>query len=713
MKMEKRKSFDKERLKAVYGKNIEPDHFYNRDLSWLDFNARVLNEALDSRTPLLERLRFIDIFRSNTDEFFMKRVGSLINKLESSDPKPFVDGIDHDDLYLQIQKKIEDQIYSLDESFALDILPRLEDENLVLLTWKDLSENEQEKLSQFFMQNIFPILTPLAVDVGHPFPFLSNLSKSIAVCAVKPGETKKRFARVKIPTELPAWIDIEKTTVPQKRTDGTRFISIEEVISNNLDELFEGVNILSKMIFRITRSAAVDGEDDDVDDFMEFVEAELKVRKFAPVVRLEHEEEADPWLVGFLTDELEVTPDKVYKTQSFLSYTSFSPLINVALPHLKYPNFEGRTHYAFDPKLLDEESLFDEVSRTDRLLHFPYDSYEKSIEAYLASAIADPKVKAIKITLYRTDSDGSLIDLLIRAAENKKQVACVVELKARFDEERNIKWAIALEEAGVHVTYRHSHYKTHAKMLLIIRQHNKKLKAYLNIGTGNFNSETSSLYTDFSLFTSDQKICSDALSVFNYLTGLSMKRDFKNLLVAPFNMRSKFIEMIAFEAEQASLGKPAAVIAKMNSLEDPETIEALYRASQAGVPITLAVRGFCALKPQIKGLSENIRVFSLVGRLLEHSRLYYFRNAAKRAQGGLFYMGSADWMRRNLDDRIEVITPVFSSSLKNKLWQVLETTLKDNRHLWELMSDGNYVQKTPGKVVFNAQEVFIEQSKRS
>lgn len=713
MKIEKRRSLDLEQFKAVYGEGIEPEHFNNRDLSWLDFNHRVLNEALDSRTPLLERLRFIDIFRSNADEFFMKRVGSLINKLDASNPKPFLDGIEHDQLYKKIQEQVEEQLYQMDEAFALDILPRLADQGIELLTWKDLDDSEQEKLSKFFLQNIFPILTPLAVDVGHPFPFLSNLSKSIAVCAVKPGETKKRFARVKIPTELPAWFDLDRVTNQIKKAQFFRFIAIEEVISNNLDELFEGVNILSKMIFRITRSAAVDGEDDDVDDFMEFVEAELKVRKFAPIVRLEHEEGADPWLVQFLSDELKITPDKVYQTQSFLLYTNFSPLINVNLPHLKYSNFESRTHYAFDPKHLLDESLFEEVSRTDRLLHFPYDSYEKSVEAFLFAAVSDPKVKAIKITLYRTDSDGKLIDLLIQAAENKKQVACVVELKARFDEERNIKWANALEEAGVHVTYRHSHYKTHAKMLLIIRQHNKKLKSYLNIGTGNFNSETSRLYTDFSLFTSDQKICSDALSVFNYLTGLSMKRDFKNLLVAPFNMRSRFVEMIAAEAEQARLGKPAQIVAKMNSLEDPETIEALYRASQAGVEIKLIVRGFCALKPLIKGLSENIRVFSLVGRLLEHSRVYYFRNAAAKAQAGLFYMGSADWMRRNLDDRIEVITPVFSSTLKSKLWQVLETTLKDNRHIWELGADGKYVQRSPGSKLINAQQIFIDQSLQS
>jgi len=715
VKIENRKSLNLERLRSIYGQNIVPGHFYNRDLSWLDFNSRVLNEALDERTPLLERLRFIDIFRSNTDEFFMKRVGGLINKLESKDPKPFVDGINHEDLYLQIQEKVEKQLYEMDKAFALSVIPMLKDESVDLLTWKDLSEKEKEKLSKHYMQNIFPILTPLAVDVGHPFPFLSNLSKSIAVCAVKPGEDKKRFARVKIPSELPAWIDIGKIMTPHKNLDVFKFISLEEVISNNLDELFEGVNILSKMIFRITRSAAVDGDDDEIDDFMEFVEAELKDRKFAPVVRLEHEAGADPWLVGFLSDELRISKDKIYEIQSYLSYTSFSNLIDLDLPHLKYDKFEGRTHYAFDPKNILGESLFEEIGRTDRLLHFPYDSYEKSVEAFLRAASVDPKVKAIKITLYRTDSDGKLIKLLIQAAENKKQVACVVELKARFDEERNIKWANALEEAGVHVTYRHSHYKTHAKMLLVIRQHNKKLKPYLNIGTGNFNSETSRLYTDFSLFTSDSKICADALSVFNYLTGLSMKRDFKNLLVAPFNMRSRFVEMIAFEAEQARLGKPAEIVAKMNSLEDPETIEALYRASMAGVKIKLIVRGFCALKPKIQGLSENISVYSLVGRLLEHSRLYYFRNAADKAQDGEFYMGSADLMRRNLDDRIEVITPVFSKVIKSKLWTVLNATLEDNRQLWELGAGGVYEQRQPplnGKV-FSAQEKLLSNSREA
>ena len=583
------------------------------------------------------------------------------------------------------------------------------EEGVELLLWKDLNETEKSKLTKHFLDNIFPVLTPLAVDLGHPFPFLSNLSKSIAVCAVKPGETKKRFARVKIPTELPAWINIEGSDKAS-----FRFISIEEVISNNLDQLFEGVDLLSKMIFRVTRSAAVDGEDEDIDDFMELVEAELKDRKFAPVVRLEHEKEADPWLIEFLQNELELTEDKVYPVESFLTYTHFSPLISLSLPHLKYKAFRGRTHSAFNQKQLDGETVFDLIERGDRLLHFPYDSYEQSVESFLSAAVLDPKVKAIKITLYRTDREGRLIDLLIKAAENKKQVACIVELKARFDEERNIKWANALEEAGIHVTYRHSHYKTHAKMLLVIRQSNKKLKSYLNIGTGNYNSETSKLYTDFSLFTSDKKISSDSLSVFNYLTGLSIKKDFKHLLVAPFNMRSKFIEMIEAEVKAKREGEPAEIIAKMNSLEDPEIIEALYKASQSGVKISLIVRGFCSLKPQVLGLSENISVFSLVGRLLEHSRLYYFRNAQAKAQAGLFYMGSADWMRRNLNDRIEVITPVFNQSLKAKLWDVLETTLKDNRHLWELQADGKYEQRRAigdeGVVEFNAQEDFIKKS---
>jgi len=710
MKPVKRKSLDVERHKAVYGEGINPDHFYNRDLSWLDFNSRVLHEAMDSRTPLLERLRFIDIFRSNTDEFFMKRLGSLINKLESTQPKPFVDGTDHDELYVQLQEKIADQMYQIDESFALDIMPRLQEEGIDLVTWKELETSEKEKISKFFMQNIFPILTPLAVDLGRPFPFLSNLSKSIAVCAVRPEETTKRFARVKIPTELPSWYELSKITGLPKNKDTIRFISVEEIISNNLDELFEGMHILSKMIFRITRSAAVDGDDDDADDFMEFVEAELKVRKFAPVVRLEHEAGADSWLVDFLTQELEVSSDKVYELQSYLPYTQFGPLVDLNLPHLKNEPFEGRGHYAFNLKGSGDDSLFEEVSRADRLLHFPYDSYEKSVEAFLLAASNDPKVKAIKITLYRTDSNGKLINLLIHAAENKKQVACVVELKARFDEERNIKWANALEEAGVHVTYRNSHYKTHAKMLLVVRQHNRRLKSYLNIGTGNFNSETSKLYTDFSLFTSDQKICSEALAVFNYLTGLSMKREFTNILVAPFNMRQRFLEMIENECNNARSGRPAEIIAKMNSLEDPEIIKALYKASQDGVIVNLIVRGFCSLKPQIKGLSDNIRVFSLVGRLLEHSRVYYFRNAAAQPNKGLFYMGSADWMRRNLDDRIEVITPVFSGSLKTKLLNTLNLCLNDNRQLWELQPDGLYTQKRPSGVVQSAQEKLISQT---
>ena len=687
----------KSKLINFRGKTFDSTHFLNRDTSWLDFNYRVLNEAIDPRTPLLERLKFIDIYRSNTDEFFMKRVGSLLEKMSNADTMLSIDNTPFKTLYKEFQDKVQQHISILDKSFNRDISVQLRKENIHLVRWQKLNASEKAKLGEYFQNNIFPLLTPLAVDLSRPFPFLSNLSKSIALCMRKENRKKKHFARVKVPKDLPQWIELESAP------GIFRFVSIDDVISHNIHHLFEGMVIESMMFFRITRNASVGGEDEEVEDLLEMAIEGVRVRKFAPVVRMEYEEGSDPWLVNFLKKELKLTNDLMYPTKSYLHYTNFSDITDLKLPHLKYKPFKGKKHPSF------KKDIFKEIAKKDLLLHFPYQSYTESVEKFLHAAVYDPRVKAIKMTLYRTDKDGRLINLLIKAANLKKEVACIIELQARFDEEQNIKWAGALEEAGIHVSYGLATHKTHAKMILVIRKERNKLKPYLNIGTGNYNSQTSKLYTDHGLFTSDPNLCEDALYVFNYLTGRSESHQYKELLVAPFNMHKGFIELIQREIDHVKSGKEGLIIAKMNSLEDPEIIEALYRASQAGVRIDLIVRGFCTLKSQIKGLSENISVYSLIGRLLEHSRVYYFRNGKKEMSDGDFYIGSADWMHRNLFNRIEVIAPIKDKSHKKKVLSILESVLNDNRHLWLADENSFYKQRKPksDEDIINAQASFI------
>jgi polyphosphate kinase len=686
------------------GRYYDPSLFANRDLSWWQFNERVLNEALDDRTALLERFKFIDIYRSNSDEFFMKRTGHLIDRIEAEDLKPLLDGLTARDLFDRINTHYHELNVKLFTVFQRKLMPQLKRKGIALLRWKDLKPKEKRILSQEFKNNIFPILTPLAVDQGHPFPFLSNLSKSIGVCLRRPRSKKKGFARVKIPTEIPQWIKIQGT-----REHPDRFVYLDDIISEHLDLLFPGMKIEGTMTFRVIRDAIFeDDDDDDTDDIMEFVEEGIRERKFAPVVRLEYDSTGHPWILKFLKEELLLHELHCHAVVSFLTRANFSSLYALHRDELKEPIHRPKTmpQLDFDEKGID---IFDHLKKDDQLAHFPYQSYRSSVESFLNAAVADPKVRAIKIVLYRTDDDGRLVNLLIKAAELKKQVAVVVELKARFDEEKNIKWANALEKAGIHVSYGLVGVKTHAKLILVVRQETKGLVSYGHVGTGNFNSKTARLYTDLSLFTANKAICSDIGQVFNYLTGVAVTPKFQKLLVAPFTMAKKFLSLIEQEIVNVKKGRPAGIIAKMNSLEDPEIITALYKASNAGVPIQLIVRGFCCLKPHVKGQSETIKVFSLVGRFLEHHRIYYFRNGQKEPEKGEFYQGSADWMYRNLHERVEVITPILSPKLKRRIYRLLAYTLKDNRHLWELNSRGVYIQRRPKAInlTFDAQDFFI------
>ena len=680
--------------------------FFNRDLSWLNFNFRVLNEALNPHTPLLERLKFSDIFRSNNDEFFMKRVGSLIKKIQSDDPKKSLDGLPLRELHLAIREECYQQITLFSENFQQSLVPELETHGVKILTWSQLNSTEQNQLFGHFKENLFPILTPLAVDKGHPFPFLSNLSKSIGVALRKPQQKKRHFARVKIPNVIPQWFRLEGNPRFEYR-----FINIDEIILANISSLFPGMAIDGPTIFRVTRNAAIVEEGEDAEDKMEWVEEGLKERKFAPIVRLELVSHYHPWVSEFLIEELNLTAEQVYIMPTLASYTSLNMLHEINKPKLKYKKFPPASLANFENPQDSKSSIFSNIRKKDHLVHFPYENFNETVQAFVKRAAEDSKVMGIKITLYRTDSDGNLINALIRAAENKKQVACIIELTARFDEERNIQWAQKLEEAGVHVSYGLMEYKTHAKMIVVVRKDLDGIRTYVNIGTGNYNSQTSKFYTDFSLFTCKKEISAEILEVFNFLTGRSIKQQYDKLLVAPFNMFKSFRKFIHREAKLARQGQKGRIIAKMNQLKEAKIIEDLYEASQAGVEITLIVRGFCSLRPGVKGLSENIKVFSIVGRLLEHSRLYFFGRGQSDPLDGDFYLGSADWVSRNLHDRVEIVTQVEQKDLKKKLWDYINLCSSDNRHLWELKSDGHYTQRQPSSKSeeINSQLLLLKQ----
>lgn len=685
----------------VQKKSFNPQHFFNRDLSWLEFNSRVLNEACDPRTPLLERLKYCDIFRSNNDEFFQKRISKLVDSIEENDGQLSLDGKTAHEALEMIREKVLSQVKVYANNFDQKLVPELSNNGIKLLKWSDITSIDRRHLLNYFKKNIYPILTPLAVDAGHPFPFLSNLSKSVGIKMRRPREKVYQFARVKIPWEIPQWVQLRSTITHQ-----FRFINIEELIISNLDLLFPGMIIDSTTIFRVTRSANTLEDRPVGDDIKEIVEEGLKERKFASIVRLQLEKNPDPWIVNYLREELEVLDVNIFEMPSIVSYSNLTALYDINRPLLKYKRQPSAEYGPFEAGAEGEIDIFSAIRKKEHLVHYPYQSFQGTVEQFLKSASVDPKVRAIKIVLYRTDADGKIVRHLLNAAENKKQVAALVELKARFDEERNIHWAHVLEEHGIHVSYGLAKLKTHAKLIMVVRQDQDGIRTYAYIGTGNFNSNTSKLYTDYGFFTCRKAITEEVIELFNYLTGRSLKHDYRKLLVAPFTMHKKFAENINREIEAHKKHKNGLIIAKMNSLEEPQIIEQLYKASQAGVKIFLIVRGFCCLRPGVKGLSQNIKVFSLVGRLLEHSRVYYFRNGQKDPSDGEFYIGSADWMYRNLFHRVEVITPIEQKDHRQMLWENLDLLLSDNRHLWELSSDGQYTQRKPG----TKKEINIQKS---
>jgi polyphosphate kinase len=681
----------------------------DRDLEWLEFNRRVLHEAVDSRTPLLERVKFLAIFSSNLDEFFMKRVGDLKSRIAVQTDSPA--GADGYHQLACIREVVLKLLHTQAAAWTGTILPELKKRGVCLLTWSELSESQRQAASQFFRKNVFPILTPLAVDPGHPFPFMSNLSTSLGILLQHPNTEERLFARVKVPETLPPLVMLPDECADGKPGPRQCFLRLSDLIRHHLDQLFFGMEVVEVMPFRITRNAALDLDDDDEppEDLAELVQEEIRQRRFEKAVRLEYGPAASTAQLQLLMRKLELTEADLYATTAELDFTDLFALAALSWPELRDTPWQP----VVPPALADEDAdIFALIRSGDLLVHHPYESFDATVERFIRTAAQDAKVLALKMTVYRVGADTPFLDALIAAAEAGKQVACLVELTARFDEQQNLAMAQALEKAGVHVVYGVVGLKTHCKTALVVRQDEDGLRCYAHIGTGNYHVKTARLYTDLGLFTCSPALTDDVVNVFHYLTGRSLKRAYSKLLVAPVNMRERFLAMIEREIEHRRAGRPARIIAKLNQLEDRAVCAALFRASQAEVEIDLIVRGFCVLPPGAPGLSEHIRVRSIIGRFLEHSRIYYFQNGAATPTAGEFYIGSADWMRRNLSERVEVITPVEALPLRERLWEILQIMLADERQAWEMQPDGSYVQRQPavdsGPAARGTQQTLME-----
>jgi len=662
----------------------EDSHYFNRELSWLEFNRRVLHEAADESLPPLERLKFVAIFGGNLDEFFMKRVGGLHLQLASGVVKVSPDGRTPAEQLTAITERVRAMYAEQHEALFDRVLPELARRGVELARWRDLAPAEREFAERLFATSVFPILTPLGLDTSHPFPFISNLSLSLAVAVRHPGSAEVRFARVKVPASLPRWIQLPESQ---------RFVALEEVISANLDHLFPGQELVESHAFRVTRAADGARHEEAADDLLESVQSELRERRFASVVRLELEPEMPAWMRSLLAAELEVDAQGVYEVRPPLAVRDLAALAALPLPALREPPWRPVVPLRLAPGADGREpDLFQVLAQGDLLVHHPYDSFAGSVQRFVQVAAADPAVLAIKQTLYRTSRESAVVRSLVEAAERGKQVAVLIELKASFDEARNIEWAEALENAGAHVAYGVVGYKTHAKVSMVVRQEGSGLRTYTHIATGNYNTDTAELYTDLGLFTCDPVIGADAAALFNLLTsGQLGDQRFERLLVAPVNMRARILERIRRESDLQRAGAGGRIVAKMNSLEDPEIVAALYDASAAGVPIDLVVRGVCRLRPGLPGRGETIRVRSIVGRFLEHARIFMFGNAGRPE----YFIGSADWMSRNLDWRVEAMVPVLAPDLQAELAAILELQLADNCKAWELAADGSWRQATP------------------
>lgn len=680
----------------VSGRSVEDlctaPEIYNRELSWLDFNWRVLHEAKDPRNPLAERLKFLGITGSNLDEFIRKRVGGLQRQRAAGVANLQLQGWTPEHQLDLIGKVIDNFRNQQDECLLQDLLPKLADEGIRLLPYDDLSKSQVAALRDLFRQDLFPLLTPLAYDPGHPFPFISNLSLNLAVEVRDPRTGDVRLARLKAPTDRHRWIPVGPAN---------HFVSLVNVLLNNLDTLFRGMEVVDAYPFRITRNATLVRNEDEADDLVEMISDELQQRRFAPVVQLEVSDRMPRRVLGVLLREFGLRDQDVYRVKGVLDVAELFNLANlIERQDLKFPPFRPQIPSGFTALAPDTspDDMFRLLSKGDRLLHHPYQSFARTTQEVILAATRDPKVLAIKHTMYRTSDDSAIVAALAAAAGAGKQVAVLVEVKARFDEELNIHHSKRLEEAGCHVAYGLVGLKTHSKVTLIVRQERNGLRSYAHIGTGNYNAKTANVYTDYSLLTTNEDIVSDVMHLFNYLTGYGRSLEYKHLLVAPINMRDRFIEMLKREIEHCERTGAGHVMAKVNSLDDPRLCEVLYAASQAGVRIDLIVRGICRIRPGIPGVSENITVLSLVGRFLEHSRIFYFANGGEPE----CYIGSADWMQRNLDNRVEAIVPLLDPKLRDEARDMLALCVHDQRNAWEMHSDGSYVQRLPAALAENA-----------
>jgi polyphosphate kinase len=665
----------------------------DRDLSWLDFNRRVLHEAEDERTPLLERLKFLAIVSSNLDEFFMKRVELLTHRW-TAEAASALPGQPPSRQQKDLRDKITGMVAAQASAYSRTIRPSLAEHGIFLLDWEELTDPERRQAEDLFRRTIYPVLTPLVVDPSHPFPFLSNLSQSLGVLLRDPDSTEPLFARVKVPTHLPQWLRLQGEGPGGEDTQKSyRFARLLDVLRANLGALFPGMQLLEVMPFRVTRNAEIEGDDDNPEEnLVEQVEEELRQRRLEKVVRLEYGAPQSPDLLELLTDKLGLDDWFVFEAPAELDFTGLFPIAGLPLPELRDRPWVPVTTAAFADS---DRSVFSLIHGGDVLVHHPYESFDATVARFVRSACEDPKVLAIKMTVYRIGSDTPFIKSLVRAAEAGKQVACLVEVTARFDEAQNLHWARVLDKVGIHVVYGVVGLKTHSKTTLVVRSEGDDIRCYAHIGTGNYHIKTARLYTDLSFLTCDSAITADVVDLFHTLTGRSRNRDTAKLLVAPLNMRERFLALIEREIGHCQAGRPARIIAKMNQLEDRGMCEALVRASRAGVPIDLIVRGFCVLPPGVRGLTERVRVLSIIGRFLEHSRIYYFQNGDDDPLRGEYFIGSADWMERNLSRRVEAITPIEAPPLRQRLWQILQVMLRDHRQAWDMQSDGSYVQRVP------------------
>ena len=701
---------------------LPKDRFFDRELSWLKFNQRVLECAENEDMPLLERANFAAIFASNLDEFFMVRVAGLKRRIDSGIAVPSAAGLSP----RQQLRAISETAHRLQDEHAhytIDtILPELEKERIVLLTWDKLTSSEQERLSRYYRQQVFPVLTPLAVDPAHPFPYISGGSINLAVIVENPASGKSHFARVKIPGNLPRLVPVDDMTDEESKDERYGFIAMEKLIAAHLESLFPGMIIKEARSFRVTRNEDIDVEEDDAENLLNAMEKELLRRRFGPPIRLEITDTTSPFLSQLLADQLGVSQDEVYRLPSPLDLTVLFELGSVDRPDLKNRPFVPTTNRQIaEVESSRAQDIFAAIRERDILLHHPYDSFSTSVQAFLAQAAADPKVLAIKQTLYRTSSNSPIIDALIDAAHAGKQVLALVEIKARFDEDANIAWARKLERAGVHVVYGIVGLKTHCKLIEVVRQEADGLRRYCHVGTGNYNPKTARLYTDLGLLTCDPVVGQDLTRLFNQLSGYAPKSSFHRLLVAPRTVRTGLIQRIRREEDAARAGKEAWIKIKVNSIVDEKIIDALYRASQAGVKIDIVERGICALKPGVPGLSENIRVRSILGRFLEHSRIYAFCNAdgpqigEGPASGPEVYIGSADLMHRNLDRRVEALVRVTAPEQVDGLIKYVDLQMADSTMSWHMQPDGTYVLHTKddeGRPLVDSQEYLIRKHQR-